>query len=44
MRSASEPDEKTANAAPIMEIIGDAGEVQDIYSAVHSGYNLALKY
>jgi len=44
MRSASEPDEKTANAAPIMEIIGDAGEVQDIYSAVHAGYNLALKY
>jgi hypothetical protein len=27
-----------------MEIIGDAKEVQDIFTAVHAGYNLALKY
>jgi len=44
MRSASGPDEKVVNTVPTMEIIGDAREVQDIFSAVHAGYNLALKY
>ena len=44
MRSAPEPDEEIVNAVPRMEVIGDAREVQDIFSAVHAGYNLALKY
>jgi len=44
MRSAAGPDEEIVNAVPKMEIIGDARDVQDIFSAVHAGYNLALKY
>ncbi len=44
MRSAAEPDEGVANAVSMMEIIGDARDVRDIFSAVHEGYNLALKY
>jgi len=44
MRSASGPDEKTANAVPKIEIIGDAREVQDIFRAIHAGYELAIKY
>ena len=44
MRSAPEPDEEIVNAVPKMEVIGDAREVHDIFSAVHAGYNLALKY
>jgi 2,4-dienoyl-CoA reductase-like NADH-dependent reductase (Old Yellow Enzyme family)/thioredoxin reductase len=44
MQSVSGPDEQITNAVPMMEIIGDARDVQDIFSAVHAGYNLALKY
>lgn len=44
MLSAAGPDEEIAAAAPKMEIIGDAMEVQDIFTAVHAGYNLALHY
>ncbi len=44
MRSAAGPDEEIVNAVTKMEVIGDAREVQDIFSAVHAGYNLALKY
>ncbi|MGA8178630.1 MAG: FAD-dependent oxidoreductase, partial [Desulfobacterales bacterium] len=44
MQSVSEPDEQITNAVSMMEIIGDARDVQDIFSAVHAGYNLALKY
>ena len=44
MRSATGPDEEIVNTVPKMEVIGDAREVQDIFSAVHAGYNLALKY
>ena len=44
MQSASKPDERIVNAVSMMEIIGDAKEVQDIFTAVHAGYNLALKY
>jgi 2,4-dienoyl-CoA reductase-like NADH-dependent reductase (Old Yellow Enzyme family)/thioredoxin reductase len=44
MRSAEGPGEEVANAVPGMEIIGDAMHVQDVFSAVHEGYNLALKY
>jgi hypothetical protein len=38
------PDDELMNAVSMMEVIGDAREVQDIFSAVHAGYNLALKY
>lgn len=44
MRSAEGPSEELANTVPEMEIIGDAMEVQDVFSAVHAGYSLALKY
>ena len=44
MRSAVGPDEEVTNAVAMMEIIGDAMDVQDIFSAVRAGYNLALKY
>ena len=44
MLSAPGPDEDIVNAVPRVEIIGDAGEVQDIFSAIHAGYDLALKY
>ena len=43
MRSAAGPDEEIIDAVPKMEVIGDAREVQDIFSAVHAGYNLALE-
>lgn len=43
-RSAEGPGEEITNAVAMMEIIGDARDVQDIFSAVHAGYNLALKY
>ncbi|MEA2038344.1 MAG: FAD-dependent oxidoreductase [Thermodesulfobacteriota bacterium] len=43
MRSAAGPDEEIIDAVPKIEVIGDAREVQDIFSAVHAGYNLALK-
>jgi len=43
MLSAAAPDESISEAAA-MEIIGDADHVSDIYSAIHSGYELALKY
>jgi len=44
MRSAAGPDDELMNAVSMMEVIGDAREVQDIFRAVHAGYNLALKY
>jgi len=44
MRLAAGPDDELMNAVSMMEVIGDAREVQDIFSAVHAGYNLALKY
>jgi hypothetical protein len=44
MLSAAGPDEEITNAVPNVEIIGDAMEVQDIFTAVHAGYNLALHY
>jgi len=28
----------------IIEVIGDAHEVQDIFTAIHAGYELAKKY
>ena len=44
MLSAAGPDEKITNSVPKMELIGDAMEDQDIFTAVHAGYNLALNY
>ena len=44
MLPASGPDDETRQAAPAVEIIGDAQKVMDIYSAVHAGYALALRY
>jgi len=44
MLSAAEPDAEIQKGLPAIEIIGDAENVMDIYSAVHAGYELALKY
>jgi len=44
MRSAAEPDPEIRQAVSSVEVIGDANEVMDIYSAVHAGYAVALKY
>ncbi len=44
MLSAPGPDGDMVNRVPKVEIIGDAREVQDIFRAVHAGYDLALKY
>jgi 2,4-dienoyl-CoA reductase-like NADH-dependent reductase (Old Yellow Enzyme family)/thioredoxin reductase len=44
MLSAAGPDEETTKTVPKTEVIGDAMEVQDIFTAVHAGYNLAQKY
>jgi pyruvate/2-oxoglutarate dehydrogenase complex dihydrolipoamide dehydrogenase (E3) component len=44
MLSASGPSEEIRQAVPLLETIGDATQVMDIYAAVHAGYNLALKY
>ncbi|MBW2000231.1 MAG: FAD-dependent oxidoreductase [Deltaproteobacteria bacterium] len=38
------PDEEFCNQVPSVEIIGDAREVQDIFSAMRAGYELATKY
>ena len=44
MLSAPGPDEDICKAVEQIEIIGDAREVYDIYSAVHAGYELACRY
>jgi 2,4-dienoyl-CoA reductase-like NADH-dependent reductase (Old Yellow Enzyme family)/thioredoxin reductase len=44
MISTPGPDEKIRNLVSRIEIIGDAGEVQDIFSATRAGYELAAKY
>jgi 2,4-dienoyl-CoA reductase-like NADH-dependent reductase (Old Yellow Enzyme family)/thioredoxin reductase len=44
MQPAPGPDENIKMAAPKLEIIGDANEVQDIFRAVHAGYELAQRY
>jgi 2,4-dienoyl-CoA reductase-like NADH-dependent reductase (Old Yellow Enzyme family)/thioredoxin reductase len=44
MISAPEPDDEIKNAVANIEIIGDAGNVKDIFTAVQSGYELACKY
>jgi hypothetical protein len=44
MISAPEPADEIKNAVDNIEIIGDAGNVKDIFTAVQAGYELACKY
>ena len=44
MLPAPGPDPKTLSQVANVETIGDAGRVQDIFSAVRAGYELALRY
>ena len=44
MLSAPGPDAEIQKTVPAIEIIGDAEKVMDIYTAVHAGYELAVKY
>jgi 2,4-dienoyl-CoA reductase-like NADH-dependent reductase (Old Yellow Enzyme family)/thioredoxin reductase len=44
MLSAPAPDPDIAQTVSTVEVIGDAENVMDIYSAVHAGYSLAVKY
>ncbi len=44
MLSAEEPEEEIQKAVPKIEIIGDAQNVQDIFTATQAGYNLACTY
>jgi hypothetical protein len=43
MLSGPGPDEETRRRVANIEMIGDAGVVQDIFSATQAGYQLALK-
>jgi len=44
MLPAPGPDADIRQAVPVVEVIGDAKNVMDIYTAVHAGYELALRY
>ncbi len=44
MVSAEGPSEEIRKGVPNIEVIGGAREVQDIFSAVQAGYQLALRY
>jgi 2,4-dienoyl-CoA reductase-like NADH-dependent reductase (Old Yellow Enzyme family)/thioredoxin reductase len=44
MRSAPGPGPEIEKSVATIEVIGDANQVMDIYTAVHAGYDLALKY
>jgi len=44
MLSAPGPEPSIQQAVATVEVIGDAEEVLDIYTAVHAGYALALRY
>ncbi len=44
MLSAPGPDEEIANMVPVIDAIGDAQAVKDIFSAVKAGYELALRH
>jgi len=44
MNPAAAPPDEVKAAAPRIEVIGDAAQVQDIFSAVHAGYELAGRY
>ena len=38
------PGDELENHVPTTEIIGDAAQVMDIYSAIHAGYDIAVNY
>ncbi len=38
------PGEELRKFVSTVETIGDAAQVRDIYSAIHAGYDLAVKY
>ena len=44
MLSVPGPNVDIQNEVPAIEVIGDAKNVMDIYTAVHAGYELALTY
>jgi len=44
MLSALNPDESIRKSVANLEVIGDAKQVKDIFSAIHAGYELAKKY
>jgi 2,4-dienoyl-CoA reductase-like NADH-dependent reductase (Old Yellow Enzyme family)/thioredoxin reductase len=44
MRSAPEPDDEIKKAVSNIEVIGDAHNVKDTFTAVRAGYELACKY
>jgi NADPH-dependent 2,4-dienoyl-CoA reductase/sulfur reductase-like enzyme len=44
MRSAPGPDEEIKQMVGVVEVIGDADQVMDIFAAMHAGYETALKY
>ena len=44
MLPAPGPDADIRQAVPVVEVIGDAKNVMDIYTAVHAGYELASRY
>jgi 2,4-dienoyl-CoA reductase-like NADH-dependent reductase (Old Yellow Enzyme family)/thioredoxin reductase len=44
MVSTQGPDEEIRKSVPKIEVIGDARDVHDIFSAVQAGYQLALRY
>jgi thioredoxin len=44
MHAAPGPGKDIQIAVPKLEIIGDANEVQDVFTAVHAGYELAQRY
>ena len=44
MRAAPRPGEDIQMAVPKLEIIGDANEVQDVFTTVHADYELAQRY
>jgi 2,4-dienoyl-CoA reductase-like NADH-dependent reductase (Old Yellow Enzyme family)/thioredoxin reductase len=44
MLPAPGPDANIREAVPNLEIIGDADQVMDIFTAVHGGYEIAWKY
>ncbi|RUA01061.1 MAG: NADH:flavin oxidoreductase [Deltaproteobacteria bacterium] len=44
MRSAPGPEEKIRQKVAEVDVIGDADQVMDIFTAIHAGYETALKY
>ncbi len=44
INSAAAPDEDLKRVVSKVEILGDANEVQDIFSAMHAGYELTSRY